>query len=196
MPPRTRRRSTPTTLSTSPSAPPVFRGDPAISTTILVQSGMPDGVPFSNQGGYNNAELDALIAKAAGDARRRPARTELYKEFQKKVAADLPLINVAEWGFITVARDIGEERLQQSALGGVELGGHVDRRRANDAMSLAGMRRAPPSVLPDISPTGGRLAAAALPRHRDGETCVGQSPPVGEMSGRTERSTHAARHLA
>ncbi len=46
-------------------APPVFRGDPAISTTILVQSGIPDGVPFSNQGGYANAELDALIAKAA-----------------------------------------------------------------------------------------------------------------------------------
>ena len=48
-------------------APPVFRGDPAISTTILVQSGIPDGVPFSNQGGYANAELDALIAKAARD---------------------------------------------------------------------------------------------------------------------------------
>ena len=46
-------------------APPVFRGDPAISTTILVQSGIPDGVPFSNQGGYANAELDELIAKAA-----------------------------------------------------------------------------------------------------------------------------------
>jgi peptide/nickel transport system substrate-binding protein len=33
------------------------------------------------------------------------ARTVLYKDFQKQVAADLPLINVAEWGFITVARD-------------------------------------------------------------------------------------------
>ncbi|TIP33623.1 MAG: ABC transporter substrate-binding protein, partial [Mesorhizobium sp.] len=44
--------------------PPVFRGDPAISTTILVQSGIPDGVPFSNQGGYKNADLDALIVKA------------------------------------------------------------------------------------------------------------------------------------
>ena len=83
-------------------APPVFRGDPAISTTILVQSGIPDGVPFSNQGGYANAELDALIAKAAGEL--DPAkRVELYREFQKKVAADLPLINVAEWGFTSVA---------------------------------------------------------------------------------------------
>ncbi|MBB6468981.1 peptide/nickel transport system substrate-binding protein [Aminobacter lissarensis] len=85
-------------------APPVFRGDPAISTTILVQSGIPDGVPFSNQGGYKNDELDGLIAKAA-ETLDPSARIELYKEFQKKVAADLPLINVAEWGFITVARD-------------------------------------------------------------------------------------------
>jgi peptide/nickel transport system substrate-binding protein len=83
--------------------PPVFRGDPAISTTILVQSGIPDGVPFSNQGGYKNSELDALIAKAA-QTLDEGERTALYRDFQKDVAADLPLINVAEWGFITVAR--------------------------------------------------------------------------------------------
>ncbi|WP_269931031.1 ABC transporter substrate-binding protein [Aminobacter sp. HY435] len=85
-------------------APPVFRGDPAISTTILVQSGIADGVPFSNQGGYKNADLDALIAKAA-ETIDPAARIGLYKDFQKKVTEDLPLINVAEWGFITVARD-------------------------------------------------------------------------------------------
>lgn len=84
--------------------PPVFRGDPAISTTILVQSGIPDGVPFSNQGGYKNAEIDALIAKAS-ETLDADARTELYKEFQKKVVTDLPLINVAEWSFISVASD-------------------------------------------------------------------------------------------
>ncbi len=84
-------------------APPVFRGDPAISTTILVKSGTPDGVPFSNQGGYANADLDALIDKAAGTLDEK-ARVELYYEFQKKVVEELPLINVAEWGFITVAR--------------------------------------------------------------------------------------------
>lgn len=85
-------------------APPVFRGDPAISTTILVKSGTPAGVGFSNQGGYENTALDTLIDKAAGTV-DTSARTELYKEFQKQVTADLPLINVAEWGFITVARD-------------------------------------------------------------------------------------------
>ena len=88
-------------------APPVFRGDPAISTTILVQSGIPAGVPFSNQGGYANAELDGIIAKAA-ETVDTAARTELYKQFQQLVATDLPLINVAEWGFITVARDTVE----------------------------------------------------------------------------------------
>ncbi|MCM2397928.1 ABC transporter substrate-binding protein [Rhizobium sp. S95] len=85
-------------------APPVFRGDPAISTTILVQSGIPAGVPFSNQGGYASAELDGIIAKAA-ETVDADARTALYRTFQQRVAADLPLINVAEWGFITVARD-------------------------------------------------------------------------------------------
>ena len=85
-------------------APTVYRGDPAISTTILVEGGIPAGVPFSNQGGYANAELDALIAKAAREIDEKK-RTALYHQFQQMVDADLPLINVAEWGFITVASD-------------------------------------------------------------------------------------------
>jgi len=85
-------------------APPVFRGDPAISTTILVQSGLPSGVPFSNQGGYTNPALDAIITKAS-ETIDSGARTKLYNEFQKIVATDLPLISVAEWGFISVASD-------------------------------------------------------------------------------------------
>ncbi|ABY39745.1 ABC transporter substrate-binding protein [Brucella suis] len=84
--------------------PTVYRGDPAISTTILVESGIPAGVPFSNQGGYANAELDALIAKAASTTDEKE-RTALYQKFQQMVEADLPLINVAEWGFITVASE-------------------------------------------------------------------------------------------
>jgi peptide/nickel transport system substrate-binding protein len=82
--------------------PPVYRGDPAISTTILFQSGLPDGVPFSNQGGYANPKVDALIAAAASEI-DTAKRTELYKELQRLVTADLPLINVAEWGFTSVA---------------------------------------------------------------------------------------------
>lgn len=85
-------------------APTVFRGDPAISTTILVRSGTPAGVPFSNQGGYENPQLDVLIDEAS-ETVDAGARTALYREFQKLVAQDLPLINVAEWGFVTVASD-------------------------------------------------------------------------------------------
>lgn len=85
-------------------APPVFRGDPAISTTILVQSGTPAGVPFSNQGAYANPTLDAIIATASTTI-DTAERTKLYNEFQTVVATELPLINVAEWGFISVASE-------------------------------------------------------------------------------------------
>ena len=84
-------------------APTVFRGDPAISTTILVKGGVPAGVPFSNQGGYANPAIDRIIDEA-NETVDVEARTELFNELQKLVAEDLPLINVAEWGFITVAR--------------------------------------------------------------------------------------------
>ncbi|MDT8855948.1 ABC transporter substrate-binding protein [Paracoccaceae bacterium Fryx2] len=85
-------------------APTVFRGDPAISTTILVRSGIPAGVGFSNQGGYANPAIDALIDEALVtlDPARRVA---LYHDFQKKVTEDLPLINVADWTFTSVASD-------------------------------------------------------------------------------------------
>lgn len=85
-------------------ATPVYRSDPAISTTILFESGLPAGVPFSNQYGYANAEVDKLIKSAASEL-DGGKRAGLYKELQKKVAEDLPLINVAEFSFITVARD-------------------------------------------------------------------------------------------
>ncbi|MBL8807588.1 MAG: ABC transporter substrate-binding protein [Rhodospirillales bacterium] len=82
--------------------PPVYRGDPAISTTVLAQGGLPAGVPFTNQGGYRDEAMDALIARAASTL-DEATRTELYREFQRKVVADLPFINVAEWGFTSVA---------------------------------------------------------------------------------------------
>ena len=34
----------------------------------------------------------------------KPPAPTLYNQVQQVVAEDLPLINVAEWGFITVAR--------------------------------------------------------------------------------------------
>ncbi|MGO4335318.1 ABC transporter substrate-binding protein [Labrys sp. KB_33_2] len=83
---------------------PVYRQDPAISTTILFQSGIPAGVPFSNQYGYANPKTDALIAAAAIEIDPEK-RAELYKQFQKLVVDDLALINVAEFSFITVASE-------------------------------------------------------------------------------------------
>ena len=82
---------------------PVYRNDPAISTTILYQGGLPAGVPFSNQYGYASPEMDALIARAAGavDATERSA---LYRDFQKLANTDLPILHVAEFTFVTVAR--------------------------------------------------------------------------------------------
>ncbi len=98
------RRSIPITPSTSPWRPPVYRGDPAISTTILFQSGLPAGVPFSNQYGYANPAVDDLIKQAAAEL-DEAKRADLYKEFQKAVVGDVALINVAEFSFITVASD-------------------------------------------------------------------------------------------
>jgi peptide/nickel transport system substrate-binding protein len=83
---------------------PVYRNDPAISTTILYQGGLPPGVPFSNQYGYNSPAMNDLIGKAAvavDDAER----TRLYNDFQKLAGEDVPLVHVAEFTFITVARD-------------------------------------------------------------------------------------------
>jgi peptide/nickel transport system substrate-binding protein len=83
---------------------PVYRQDPAISTTILFQSGIPAGVPFSNQYGYANPKVDAIIAQAAIEI-DAAKRADLYKQFQKMVVDDLALINVAEFSFITVASE-------------------------------------------------------------------------------------------
>ncbi len=83
---------------------PVYRNDPAISTTILYQGGLPAGVPFSNQYGYDSPAMNAIIAKAAV-ATDEAERTRLYRDFQRLAAEDLPLIPVAEFTFVTVARD-------------------------------------------------------------------------------------------
>ncbi len=83
---------------------PVYRNDPAISTTILYQSGLPAGVPFSNQYGYASKAMDDIIARAAVTV--DPAqRAALYRDFQKIAGAEQPIVHVAEFTFITVARN-------------------------------------------------------------------------------------------
>ncbi len=83
---------------------PVYRNDPAISTTILYQGGLPAGVPFSNQYGYDSPAMNDIIAKAAV-AVDEGERVRLYRDFQRLAAEDVPLVHVAEFTFITVARD-------------------------------------------------------------------------------------------
>ena len=83
---------------------PVYRNDPAISTTILYQGGLPAGVPFSNQYGFNDAAVNATMAKAS-ETLDPSARAQLYREFQRQVAQSQPLIHVAEFTFISVVRD-------------------------------------------------------------------------------------------
>jgi peptide/nickel transport system substrate-binding protein len=64
---------------------------------------VPAGVPFSNQYGYASATMDGVIARAARAV--DPAeRVELYRDFQRIAAREQPLIVVAEFTFITVAR--------------------------------------------------------------------------------------------
>ncbi len=81
---------------------PVYRNDPAISTTILYQGGLPPGVPFSNQYGWSDPEMDALIERAARtlDPSERAA---LYRRFQVLAAEHLPIVPVVEFTFLTVA---------------------------------------------------------------------------------------------
>ena len=83
---------------------PVYRNDPAISTTILFQGGLPPGVPFANQYGYDDPEMNAIIERGLStiDSAERVA---VYEEFQRKAAADLPLIVLVDFTFLTVARD-------------------------------------------------------------------------------------------
>ena len=82
----------------------VYRNDPAISTTVLYRSGTPAGVPFANQYGYADPEMDKLIDQAASEV-NDAERTKLYVAFQKKVMNDLPIIPLIDFPFLSVVSD-------------------------------------------------------------------------------------------
>jgi peptide/nickel transport system substrate-binding protein len=83
---------------------PAYRNDPAISTTILYQGGLPAGVSFSNQWGYDDPEMNQIIADAATEM-DPDARVALYHQFQQKAADDLPIAPLVEFTFTTAAND-------------------------------------------------------------------------------------------
>ncbi len=83
---------------------PVWRNDPAISTTILYQGGLDSGVPFANQWGYDSTEMNEIIDRGLATV-DTAERTEIYREFQRLAQEDLPIIFLTHFTFITVARD-------------------------------------------------------------------------------------------
>jgi peptide/nickel transport system substrate-binding protein len=83
---------------------PAYRNDPAISTTILYQGGLEPGIPFSNQWGYDDPQMNELIAAAATET-DPDARVELYHQFQQLAAEQLPIAPLVEFTFTTVAND-------------------------------------------------------------------------------------------
>lgn len=78
-----------------------YRNDPAISTTILYETGTPAGVPWSNQFGYANPAMDQLIQTAANEL-DGARRIQHYRRFQQLAQEDLPLIPAIEHSFVSV----------------------------------------------------------------------------------------------
>ncbi len=78
-----------------------YRGDPAVSTTVWYRSGSPKGAPWTNQWGWQSAEIDQLIDSAAFEI--DPAkRRALYAEFAKRVNTEIPLWMAIERLLISV----------------------------------------------------------------------------------------------
>ncbi len=69
--------------------------DPEIGVRRMYDSARIGSVPFSNAAAYRNDEVDALFAEAAAtiDAEQR---TELYRQIQEQVVADLPYFWIVE----------------------------------------------------------------------------------------------------
>lgn len=78
-----------------------FRSDPAVSTTVWLRSGQPEGSPWTNQFGWKSDEMDKLIDDAASEL--DPAkRAEMYHEIQARSMDELPVIFAIEHPFISV----------------------------------------------------------------------------------------------
>ena len=65
--------------------------DPAIGVERQYVSSNIRPSPFTNAAGYRNPQVDKLLADAAV-ATSREQRATLYKQFQKIVADDLPIV--------------------------------------------------------------------------------------------------------
>jgi peptide/nickel transport system substrate-binding protein len=106
---------------------PAYRNDPAISTTVLYQGGLPPGVPFANQWGYDSAEMNELIAAAASET-DADARVALYEQFQQLATEDLPNRLPGRVHLHLGGQRPGPERGQQPALADLLVGRRLARR--------------------------------------------------------------------
>lgn len=82
----------------------VYRGDPAVSTSVWYRSGSLRGTPWSNQWGWKSEEIDQLLDAAAFQVDYEK-RVALYEEFVRKVNKIIPLWMAIERQFITVTNE-------------------------------------------------------------------------------------------
>ncbi|MDF7666493.1 ABC transporter substrate-binding protein [Orbaceae bacterium ESL0727] len=78
-----------------------YRGDPAVSTTVWLRSGSPDGAPWTNQYGWQSDTVDTLIDNAATEI-DPDKRKALYAQLVDIVNDQLPLYFATERDFISV----------------------------------------------------------------------------------------------
>lgn len=76
--------------------------DPAVGVQRLYWSKTySPGIPFGNGSHYSNPELDRLLEQAAVET--DPAkRVELYKQFQRIIATEIPDLNLLQINLLTI----------------------------------------------------------------------------------------------
>jgi peptide/nickel transport system substrate-binding protein len=78
-----------------------FRSDPAVSTTVWLRSGQPEGSPWTNQFGWKSEEMDQMIDAAASEL-DPGVRADMYHAIQRKAMEEIPVIFAIEHPFISV----------------------------------------------------------------------------------------------
>lgn len=79
----------------------IYRADPAISTMVWYRSGSPDGTAFTNQWGWKNDRIDAMIDAAAFEA-DSAKRKALYPEIVNALNTEVPLWMAIDRMFLSV----------------------------------------------------------------------------------------------
>jgi peptide/nickel transport system substrate-binding protein len=78
-----------------------YRSDPAVSTTVWYRSGSPRGAPWTNQYGWVDPRIDAIIDNAATEV-DPVKRRALYADFVRAAQIELPIWMPIEQIFVSV----------------------------------------------------------------------------------------------